>query len=53
MVEVARVAAGFHPEFESENADDAFNGELNSHVLCSFQEEIRLATEFSLRYDLE
>ena len=53
MVEVACVAAGVHPEFESEYMDDAFNGGLISHVLYSFQEEIRLAAEFGLRYDLE
>ena len=53
MAEAARVAAGVHPEFEPEYADDAFSGGLTSHVLRSFQEEIRLAAEFGLRYDLE
>ena len=53
MAEAARVAAGVHPEFEPEYADDAFSGGLISHVLRSFQEEIRLAAEFGLRYDLE
>ena len=53
MAEAARVAAGVHPEFEPEYTDDAFSGGLISHVLRSFQEEIRLAAEFDLRYDLE
>ena len=53
MAEAARVVAGVHPEFEPEYADDAFRGGSTSHVLRSFQEEIRLAAEFGLRYDLE
>ena len=53
MAEAARVAAGVHPKSEPEYADDAFSGGLTSHVLRSFQEEIHLAAEFGLRYDLE
>ena len=54
MAEAAWVAAGVHPEFEPEYTDDAFSGGLlTSNVLRSFQEEILLAAEFGLRYDLE
>ena len=36
MAEAARLAAGVHPEFGPEYADDAFSGGLTSHVLRSF-----------------
>ena len=52
LLEEAQANIGSTIPFASEYADDGFSGRAVDEILKLFQEELRLAEEYCLRYDL-
>ena len=52
LFEEAQANAGSAIPFAPEYADDGFSGGAVDEILKLFQEELRLAEEYGLRYDL-